>query len=200
MDGIQWACSGFIILKHAGHRLTLSAWCLALFPSLSSARAWQQDAQWWIHWTAFCLLHKSSTRLSRPFWTEMFHLRVTPFFESTQTHSFNAASRQPNSTHLGAERSKLGRVAIPLCAGAGHIHQSQGNASHPERVSIHFTIRQAVSLWQCLAALLPAPPGTLAGGGPPAMSDDVGFLQAVAEGSLTKYSRHHLSSAQRSRK
>ena len=31
MDGIQWACSGFIIPKHAGHRLTLSAWRLALF-------------------------------------------------------------------------------------------------------------------------------------------------------------------------
>ena len=130
----------------------------------------------------------------------MFHLRVMPFIESTQTHSFNAASRQPSPTRKGAKRSKPGRVAIPLCAGAGRIHQSQGSASHPEQVSIHFTIRQTVSLWQCLAALLPAPPGTLAGGGPPTMSDDVGFLQAVAEGSLTKYSRHHLSSAQRSRK
>lgn len=50
-------------------------------------------------------------------------------------------------------------------------------------VSIHSTVIQTVFLWQGLAASLPAPRGTLAGGGSPRMSDDVGLLQAVAEGS-----------------
>lgn len=36
---------------------------------------------------------------------------------------------------------------------------------------------QTVSLRQWLAALLPAPPETLAGGGPSRMTDDIGLLQ-----------------------
>lgn len=38
---------------------------------------------------------------------------------------------------------------------------------------------QTAFLWQDLAALLPALQGTLAGGGPPRMSDVVGLRQAV---------------------
>ena len=108
--------------------------------------------------------------------------------------------KEPSYTRQGAEKRDPGSVAVPLRAGVDGTHQSPRSASHPQWVSIHFTIIQMVSLWQCLAALLPAPWGTLAGGGPPTVSDDVGLLQAVAEGCLTKYSRHHLSRAQMPRK
>lgn len=202
MDGIQWACSDFIIPKRSGHRLTLCAWCLVLFPSLSSSREWQQDAQGWIHWTALCLHHKSLTCLSHPFWMEMFHLRAMPLVDRpkhTPLMPPQTAKLHPSGSR--EERARQGgSVALPLGARVDGTHQSPSSASHPEWVSIHFTIIQMVCLWQCLAALLPAPWGTLAGGGPPTMSDDVSLLQAVAEGCLTKYSRHHLSRAQMSRK
>lgn len=89
------------------------------------------------------------------------------------------------------------RLAIPLCAGrAAPIHLPA--VCSPSLKGFHPLWHDAdgLSLWQHSAALLPAPRETLAGGRPPSVSDDMGPLQAGAEGSHTKYARCHLRRTQ----
>lgn len=119
---------------------------------------------------------------------------------SQPSHPPPIPPQQPSYPHQEAERREQGGVTTPLCAGVDHVHPSPSSAFHPKWVTIHLAGMQMVSLRQCLAALLPGPQGTLAGGGPPTARDDVGLLQAVADESHTQYTRRHLYRTQTSRK
>lgn len=108
------------------------------------------------------------------------------------------------------------RTAQNTCQGAGRRERQQDG--HPSLCRADCTHQSPSSLFPSyqhfdplqsdadgisqphLTALLPGPRGTLAGGGTPRMSDDIAFFQTVAEGSYTKYSRHHLCRTQIARK
>lgn len=135
-----------------------------------------------------------------PFWMEMLHLRAMPLTESAQTHSFHVP--QTATLHQSGSREEAVTAGWRCLSVQGGQHTSifQQSVSHPYRGSAPFPMMQTVSLRQWLTALLPAPPEPLAGGGPSRMTDDIGLLQAGAEGSHTKYSRCHLRRTQTFRK
>lgn len=182
MDGIQGACSDFIILKCSGHRLTLFAWCSAaflLFLLLGDGDMMLSDK----FMGQQCPHRTLSTRLFRPIWTDAPSQSHAPT-ESNQTHSFNAT---PNSqAALVREKRGAGRGTgwLLLSVWGWRAPINLPVVCFPSLDGFHPLYSDTDGLLLAMfAALLPAPRGTLAGGGSPRMSDDVGLLQVVAEGS-----------------
>lgn len=108
--------------------------------------------------------------------------------------------KQPTTLVREQRGGSDSRVAIPLHAGQT-VPINLPSVCFPSYQGFHPLHSDAHGLsLQCLAALLPAPRGALAGGGTPRMNDDVGLFQTVAEGSHTKHVRYHLCRTQTSRK
>lgn len=131
MDGIQGACSDFIILKCSGHRLTLFAWCSAvflLFLLLGDGDMMLSDKFMGQQYVSTAPSQHASLIPSG----QMLRLRAVPPLNQTR----HTPSTPPQTAKLqsSGRREEGGEVQggySSLCGGGGHPSISQWSASHP---------------------------------------------------------------------
>lgn len=142
-----------------------------------------------------CLYQHSSPCPSYLYRMGIFQLWTMPLTESTQTCSLNASLSSPE--HLSGSREEGATAGWPSLSVQGWLHTSISQQHRHFQSTSQWRRRYFPAMFNCFAS---STRGTLAGGGIPRMSDDITLLQTVAEGSHTKYPRHHLCRMQIARK